>query len=132
LKACGDCHRAIGTMPTAPLELPRPAVREAVGHMLAHQHAADQMLQGLVVPSSALWREGAASLSTPPLDADDLPRDAKLGHEAKASEHRIHVVAAEARRVDEPAARAVFYAHILARCSDCHASHPKVWGPSRR
>jgi hypothetical protein len=132
LKTCGDCHRAVGTMPAVPLERPRPAVREAVGHMLAHQHAADEMLHGLVVPSNSLWRQGASDLSTPPLDADALPRHPTLGREAAPSERRIHVVAAQARRVDDPAARAVFYAHILARCSDCHASHPKVWGPSRR
>jgi hypothetical protein len=131
LKTCGDCHRAVGTMPAAPLELPLPAGRKIVGHMLAHQHAADQMLQGLVVPSNSLWRQGASDLSTPPLD-DDLKGDAKLGREAKASERRIHVLAGEARRVEAPAARAVFYAQILARCADCHASHPNVWGPSRR
>jgi hypothetical protein len=132
LKTCGDCHRDVGTMPAAPLDAPGSAVRGVVGHMLAHQHAADQMLQGLVVPSSSLWRAGAAGLSTPPLASADLPRDAKLGPEAKASEGRIHVLAGQAGRVDEPGARAVFYAQILARCADCHASHRKVWGPSRR
>jgi hypothetical protein len=132
LKTCGDCHRGVGTMPAAPLDAPGSAVRGVVGHMLAHQHAADQMLQGLVVPSSTLWRAGAAGLSTPPLASADLPRDAKLGPEAKASEGRIHVLAGQAGRVDEPGARAVFYAQILARCADCHASHRKVWGPSRR
>ena len=118
--------------PPRPLDAPGSAVRGVVGHMLAHQHAADQMLQGLVVPSSTLWRAGAAGLSTPPLASADLPRDAKLGPEAKASEGRIHVLAGQAGRVDEPGARAVFYAQILARCADCHASHRKVWGPSRR
>ena len=100
--------------------------------MLAHQHAADQMLQGLITPSDALWREGATGLSTSPLDDDAVPAEAKLGREAKASERRIHVLAVEARRVEAPAARAVFYGQILARCADCHAAHPKVWGPSRR
>jgi mono/diheme cytochrome c family protein len=132
LKTCGDCHRGLGTMPAAPLALPPTAVRGLVGHMLAHQHAADQMLQGLVVPSSPLWREGAAALATRPLEDEELPRDVKLGREAKASEHRIHVLAGDAGRVDDPAARAVFYGQILARCADCHAAHPKVWGPSRR
>ena len=131
LKICGDCHRALGAMPATRLEPPRLEARGVVGHMLAHQHAADQMLQGLITPSDALWREGATGLSTSPLDDDAVPAEAKLGREAKASERRIHVLAVEARRVEAPAARAVFYGQILARCADCHASHPKVWGPSR-
>ena len=132
LKICGDCHRAIGVKPATQLVPPRLAASGVVGHMLAHQHAADQMLQGLVAPSDALWREGAAGLSTPPLDDDAVPGDAKLKGEARASERRIHVLAVQARRAEAPAARAVFYGQILARCADCHAAHPKVWGPSRR
>ena len=73
LKTCGDCHRAIGAKPAIQLEPPRLAASGVVGRMLAHQHAADQMLQGLVVPSDALWREGAAGLSTPPLDDGGVP-----------------------------------------------------------
>jgi hypothetical protein len=132
LKICGDCHRAIGVKPATQLVPPRLAASGIVGHMLAHQHAADQMLQGLVAPSDALWREGAAGLSTPPLDDDAVPGDGKLKGEARASERRIHVLAVQARRAEAPAARAVFYGQILARCADCHAAHPKVWGPSRR
>jgi hypothetical protein len=132
LKTCGDCHRAIGTTPAAPLEPPRLAPHEVAGHMLAHQHAADQMLQGLMTPSSNLWRAGAAGLNTAPIDHEALPRDRELRNAAKASEDRIHVLAGQAARIEDPAARAVFYAQILVRCADCHASHPKVWGPSRR
>jgi len=132
LKTCGDCHRGVGTMPAAAIVPPRPEVHGLVGHMLSHQHGADQMLQGLTTPSSALWRAGAAALATAPLDADSLPRDAKLGPEAKASEERLHVLASEAGRAEDVAARAVFYAQILTRCADCHTAHRKVWGPSRR
>jgi len=132
LKACGDCHRAIGVKPATQLVPPRLTASGVVGHMLAHQQAADQMLQGLVAPSDAFWRDGTAGLSTPPLDDGAVPGDAKLKGEARASERRIHVLAVQARRAEAPAARAVFYGQILARCADCHASHPKVWGPSRR
>jgi hypothetical protein len=36
--ACGDCHRASGTMPAAALPV-RPEVGGGVGHMLDHQRA---------------------------------------------------------------------------------------------
>jgi hypothetical protein len=49
-----------------------------------------------------------------------------------ASEERLHVLAGEAARAEDEAARAVFYAQILTRCADCHTAHRKVWGPSRR
>jgi hypothetical protein len=132
LKTCGDCHRGLGTVPPPPLAAPPPEVHGVVGHMLGHQRAADQMLQGLVTPSSALWREGAQGLATPALDHDALPRDARSDKAAKDAERRIHTLAAEAGRVEDQAARAVFYAQILARCATCHSGHSKVWGPARR
>jgi hypothetical protein len=130
LKTCGDCHRGVGTMPATALS-PSPAVGGIVGHMLAHQRSADQMLQGLIVPSSALWRAGAAGFSGAPLRAERLPEDPRLTPELAASERRIHELAAQAGKTDDGGARAVFYGQMIARCADCHALHRKVWGPSR-
>jgi hypothetical protein len=131
LKTCGDCHRGLGIVPAA-AQASAPAVAGLVGHMLAHQRSADQMLQGLIVPSSASWRAGADGFSVAPLRTDALPDDPKLTPELAASEKRIHELAAQAGRAEAPAARAVFYAQIIARCADCHVVHRKVWGPSRR
>jgi hypothetical protein len=132
LKTCGDCHRAMGTMPAVAIEPPRPEVHGLVGHMLAHQQAADQMLQALVVPSNALWRAGARALETAPLRPDTLPRDRKLSDAIVASEKRLHELASQAGRAEDSGARAVFYGQILSRCANCHALHPGVWGPTRR
>ncbi len=132
LKSCGDCHRAMGTMPVVAIEPARPEVHGLVGHMLAHQQAADQMLQGLVVPSSALWRTGAGGLQTAPLRPTTLPSDRKLSRAIVDSEKRLHAIASQASRAEDPGARAVFYGQILSRCADCHALHPGVWGPTRR
>ena len=131
LKTCGDCHRAVGTRP-AVSQTSTPELGGLVGHMLAHQRAADQMLQGLVVPSSTAWRAGADGFSAAPLRDKALPSDPKLTQELVASEQRIHELAAKAARVDDASARAVFYGQIIARCADCHAVHRKVWGPARR
>jgi hypothetical protein len=131
LRTCGDCHRAVGTMPAAPLAK-ASELGGVVGHMLGHQRAADQMLQGLVVPSSALWRSGADGFSAAPLRHAALPDDRKLTPQLVAAEKRIHALAAVAGKAEDSAARAVFYGQIIAGCADCHAVHQKVWGPSRR
>jgi hypothetical protein len=132
LKTCGDCHRAVGTMPAPQIQPPSTEVQGVVGHMLAHQQALDQMLQGLIVPSSASWRSGAEALRTAPLRPNTLPRDPKLSSAIVASEKRIHELASQASRVEDSGARAVFYGQILSRCADCHALHRGIWGPTRR
>lgn len=128
LKTCGDCHRGVGTMPSVAVSRGSD-VGGIVGHMLAHQRAAAEMLQGLVVPSSAMWRAGTSGFSGAPLRSDRLPLDPKLTPELAASERRIHELAAQAGKTDERGARAVFYGQMIARCADCHALHRKVWGP---
>jgi cytochrome c553 len=132
LRTCGDCHRAVGTMP-AMADAPRQTgLGGVVGHMLAHQQAADTMVQGLVAPSDRLWRAGAEGLKGAPLHPSALPRDSRMSRELWASEERIHQLASQAVRTDDRGARAVFYAQILGRCADCHALHRKIWGPSAR
>lgn len=130
LTSCGECHRAAGTMPAAPLASP-PVVGGIVGHMLQHQQAADQMLQGLMRPSNALWQEGARSFLKAPLHPQDLPVDTAARKQMVATEERLHRTASQAVEATEPLARANLYAMILAGCADCHREHPKVWGPWR-
>jgi hypothetical protein len=131
LKACGDCHRASGTMPALPVT-PRPEVGGIVGHMLAHQAAAERMAAGLIVPSSAEWRRGAEGFKTAPLRRSAIPPGASVPEALLASESRIHELADQALRAEDTAARAVFYGQILARCADCHSQHRTLWGPSPR
>jgi hypothetical protein len=131
LKTCGDCHRSVGTMP-APPQVPQPELGGVVGHMLEHQRAADQMAQGLIVPSNATWRAGAEGFRGAPLHPRALPGGVKLPAQVLASEERIHQLASQAVRAEDPGARAMFYGQILARCADCHAQHKTLWGPSRR
>jgi hypothetical protein len=131
LNVCGDCHRAVGTMPAAPLA-PRTELGGVVGHMLEHQRAADQLLQGLVIPSNSLWRAGAEALVGAPVNPRDLPVDSTARRELMATEERIHRLATQAVQVTDSRARASFYGQFLAGCADCHKRHPKVWGPPPR
>jgi cytochrome c553 len=131
LSTCGDCHRAVGTMPAAPLDV-RPELGWVVGHMLEHQRAADQLLQGLIVPSNSLWRAGAEGLVAAPLHPKDLPVNSTLRREMAPTEERIHRIASDAIQATDSRARASFYAQILSGCADCHKLNPKLWGPKPR
>lgn len=128
LTACGNCHRAVGTMP-ALASRARPPVGGVVGHMVDHQVAVDLMLQGLVVPSDSLWRQGTRAMATAPLHARELPVDSSVRRELAPTEERIHRMATEATQATDPFARAGFYGQMLAGCADCHKRHPKIWGP---
>lgn len=128
LNACGDCHRAVGTMPAARLTV-RPALGGVVGHMLAHQKAADQMLQGLIGPSGSLWRAGTRAFVSAPLHANDLPVTSAERRRLAPVEERIHRLASDAVQATDARARASFYGQMLAGCADCHKQHAKVWGP---
>jgi cytochrome c553 len=57
LLSCGECHRTAGTMPV-PGTPKRPDVGGLVGHMLEHQRATDEMLEGLFIPSETQWLRG--------------------------------------------------------------------------
>jgi cytochrome c553 len=129
LSACGDCHRASGIMPAARLSTAQD-VGGTVGHMLEHQRAAHLMLQGLVVPSSSLWRDGAAAFLAAPLRPEKLPPDPKWTPEMRAAEARLHRAAGDAVQTTDSLGRANIYGQMLAHCSDCHALHRKARGPS--
>jgi mono/diheme cytochrome c family protein len=131
LGACGDCHRAAGVVP-APALPDRPVVGQTVGHMLDHQRAADQLMQGLVVPSSALWHLGAQGLRGAPLGTGKLPKDHRLTADVAAAEQRVHALAEDAAAATEPAARAAVYGQVLGTCASCHSLHSTIWGPAKR
>jgi mono/diheme cytochrome c family protein len=130
LLSCGECHRAAGTMPALPAPT-QPAVGGLVGHMLEHQRAADEMLEGLVVPSQSQWIRGATRLAAAPLHQESLPRDRKLTAEVRASEARVHQLADRAIKAGSWKDRGDVYAQVLTTCAGCHSLHGVVWGPRR-
>jgi mono/diheme cytochrome c family protein len=131
LGACGACHRASGVMPAAPAEPARP-VGGIVGHMLEHQRALSNMVEGLVVPSTSRWQEGANALKAAPLKRDGLPRSSRSRDRLVALERDVHALADRAAAAETPDARATVYGDLAAGCAQCHALHVKVWGPSPR
>jgi cytochrome c553 len=127
LVRCGSCHREVGTMPAIAAPA-MPSVRGTVGHMLDHQRAVDQLLHGLVIPSSTEWMAGARALRASPLHAE-RSRSAKLPAELLRVEEAVHRLAEDAVAAESPDARVRVYGTLLARCADCHSLHARVWGP---
>jgi len=129
LATCGNCHQTVGVRPAFPAPS-ASAPGGVVGHMLEHQRAAELMFQGLIVPSTALWREGTKALNVVPLRDRQLPRDSRWTPEIMRAEERLHRLAGDAVQMNDYATRAASYAQILATCAECHGLHQKVWGPS--
>ena len=130
LLSCGDCHRTAGTMPV-PTTPKRPPVGGLVGHMLEHQRAADEMLEGLFIPSESQWIRGASRLVAAPLHQESLPRDKKLTPEIRKAEERVHQLAERAIKASTWKDRGDIYAQMLTTCAGCHSLHGVVWGPRR-
>ena len=128
LAACGDCHRAVGTMPAVSAP-PLPVVGGVVGHMLQHAHAMDLLAQGLVVPSTSAWKQGVSALESAPLRKGELPRDPKLTKKIRETEERIHELAERANEASETRGRIYVYSELLESCATCHSLHENVWGP---
>jgi cytochrome c553 len=130
LATCGDCHRAVGTMP-APSLPASPAVGGVVGHMLAHKAAVDLMVQGLTVPSTSSWNQGAEQLQSAPLRRSQMPKDPKLTNEILEHEKRVHALADRAAAAPDVRSRIFVYSELIQSCASCHTLH-RNWGPDKR
>lgn len=128
--ACATCHRGMGVFPAAS----RPAGPEiggALGHMLEHQRAADEMLIGLMVPATVDWRQGAERLRVAPLLPRQFPKDPKLTTNIRKLDLRVHELADQAIDAETADERGSAYAALLETCTQCHSLHSKIWGPGR-
>jgi cytochrome c553 len=125
---CANCHRAVGVFP-APTTPRVPDVGGLVGHMLDHRQAADEMLQGLLIPSASRWNEGATRLRGATLRPSQLPPDPRLTGDIRRAEEQVHRLAEQAVAADTPLARSSTYVQLLTTCAECHGLHRRVWGP---
>ena len=128
IAACGDCHRAAGVVP-APQKPAASGTGGSVGHMLKHKAATDLLSDGLIVPSDAMWKQGADGLKEAPLRPAQLPRDQKLTPQIAAAEGAIHDLATKAAQANEQAARVDVYGKLIGTCAECHGLHGRIWGP---
>jgi cytochrome c553 len=131
LLQCGECHRAAGVLP-APSTPRRPDLGGLVGHMLEHQRAVDEMLQGLLMPSVSRWAQGTARLKTAPLRPDQFPRDPRLPNELTRTDALVHEIGGRAAQATDAPTRATVYGDLLTTCAECHGLHREIWGPKRQ
>ena len=127
---CASCHRTFGVMPV-PSVLTTRDLGGIVGHMLQHQRAADEMLQGLLIPSVTQWQMGAERLCTAILHERELPPDRQWTREIRGAEGRVHAAAERALKATTQSARGASYVDLLSSCAQCHSLHKKLWGPGR-
>jgi hypothetical protein len=128
LQQCGECHRTARVAPLRPAP-PVPEVGGLAGHMLEHQRAVDELLQGLVVPSASQWNRGAERLRTAPLSQADLPAGSGLAGSVRRADERVHQIAARAAKATMPSTRSGVYADLQTTCAECHSLHRRIWGP---
>jgi hypothetical protein len=118
-KTCGDCHHVFGRpgMIVGQPAAPASGVRAS---MQRHQWAAEQMWEGLVVPSDDAWNAGALALADAPLAPEALTPGKspvpRLGELAQT----VHDLGRQAAAVERVDVRADLYGQIQATCADCH------------
>jgi cytochrome c553 len=127
---CANCHRAVGVSPAPSLTV-RHDVGGVVGHMEEHQRAADDMLVGLMIPSTSQWLGGAERLRVATLLPSTFPKDPKLTKEIRQLDIRVHEMADRAIDAETATERAHAYTDLLTTCAQCHRLHSSVWGPGR-
>lgn len=125
---CGECHRAVGIRPV-PSTPAKPDVGGLVGHMLDHQLAVDELMQGLLTPSDTQWILGARRLRESPFRTSDLPADSRLTEKATTVEAQVRQAATVAETAASTNGRSTAFARVLATCSACHGLHREIWGP---
>jgi hypothetical protein len=126
--SCGECHASLqvrGTMPPAVVVAAAAPPDSKQAHMAEHQHAINLLYRGLVGPSDADWKRGAAALETAPLGADTLPE----ARDALKAENRVHQLAGQAANARDRGARVAAYGEVIASCAGCHGMHGRIWGP---
>jgi mono/diheme cytochrome c family protein len=124
-RTCGDCHRASGRGPR--LDERAIAPREHRGfsssplqkRMSQHMWAAEQLWDGLVVPSDAAWEAGASALAH--LATDTPQDDPPLSPAFASALLDVRALGERAQGVSTQADRASVYGLLLASCAGCHA-----------
>ena len=118
-KTCGDCHTVFGR---PGMIVPQPAapasgVRAA---MQRHQWAAEQLWEGLVVPSDDQWNAGALALAEAPLAPEALTPGKSPVPRVGELARTVHDLGRKAAAVERVDMRADLYGQMLSTCADCH------------
>ena len=114
--ACGACHKVAGG-PTAKADAPPSTDATLASRMRRHVWATDRLWEGIIVPSDASWKAGAAALSGEPFPKEVLDRG---DVHARGAADRFKSLVATAASKKKPDERGQLYATLLETCSACH------------
>jgi cytochrome c553 len=118
-RICGECHVANGgpKPPAVDPDQPRAAKRDTLAkRMIRHMVAADELWEGLTMPSEAAWKAGADALRHAPTTAHQaLPR----GFVTRLLE--VRELGEDADEAQTPEQRSNVLGQLLATCAECHA-----------
>lgn len=119
---CGECHdlhrRDSNRGRTEPQPWPEPK-DDLQFRMLRHQVGADQLWDGLVLPSENLFRSGTMTLARAPLAPLEQNGEA-VGPALQARIEAVRTLARQGREATTYAERGRVYGELIARCADCH------------
>lgn len=116
---CGACHKQNDVrVKFAAVALPEPG-DDPKKHMLQHQWAADRMWEGLVSPSSELWKSGAEQLAGSALQPADMGGLGRNLKQIRLLGEQTHKMALEARDAED-LQRSRIYGMFVGACAGCH------------
>jgi mono/diheme cytochrome c family protein len=119
-RICGACHQSGGKGPTPPpAQLQRSYDEEPDSlqqRMGRHMMGAQQLWDGLTMPSTAAWRAGSYAIGHAPEPAD---RELPSGFTNALAE--VRALGARAANLEHASERADLYGLLLTTCADCHS-----------
>lgn len=118
-KTCGDCHTVFGR-PGMIVGQPAPPASGVRAAMQRHQWAAEQLWEGLVVPSDDAWNAGALTLQDAPLAPESLTPGKSPVPRVGELAQTVHGLGRQAATVGRVDVRADLYGQMLATCAECH------------
>lgn len=121
-KSCGSCHTATGYLPQLAGQMAPPSPDTPSSLMKRHAWAAQQLWDGLIIPSEDRWNEGAKVLAESNVSPTNLFTNEYV---AEVGAARVHGLQAATRKVvaaDAWDQRAEAYGELLHTCASCHGN----------
>ncbi len=118
--ACGSCHQTMTTITSFEFQELPAAGDDLAQRMNRHLWAVDRLWEGLVGPSTSLWKTGAGVLADEIVPAADVAKDPGVAREVARLANQLQRLGDQARGAASQADRANVYGQLLTTCSSCH------------
>lgn len=120
-RTCGDCHLSSGVEVVMGYSEPPSADEQSlVIQMQRHLWAADRMWSGLIGPSDAAWKQGAAILAEVKLADERIEGEAGQQDAIDLLARQVQMIGEQARQAGSVELRSGLYGEFLSLCANCH------------